>query len=404
MSNLKYLSLDIMKPTLDRSIIAQLPRLRNLQGLHVNGLSRFSPDDFQQIVSGCPFLRKMHFPRRVAWAEPSYLNILQNSKIREIRPWSYIGGYEEYKIEGQSYRYMLRVLEALTDLEEIDLHLHIFANGQEEAEEVRKQTELLPRVAELIAKQKCLKSFGLFQAGRNYEEVQNIASFNLANLLQTMPHLESLRLSSMLSTYDDAIIASIYRTIGSLTNLKRLLLDEIPITDSLKEVFSNSNLESLTLRRPSRLLFDNTQDLEDVIARLARLPKLSDLRLVISKELEFEQTTEGSPGLEWKRLSEAFDDRVRTSVVTTLGQLSKQLVRLELNGSWICDKFVCQMPCLPNLEALRLIPSLSRVVLYGEDISLRRLSTVAVLTYAQTCCPIIREPKFLRYHRLLEGK
>ena len=49
-----------------------------------------------------------------------------------------------------SYRYMLNVLEEIPDLKEIELHLHIFANGREEEEELRKQTELLPRVTELI--------------------------------------------------------------------------------------------------------------------------------------------------------------------------------------------------------------------------------------------------------------
>ena len=49
-----------------------------------------------------------------------------------------------------SYRYMLSVLEEIPDLKEIELHLHIFANGREEEEDLRKQTELLPRVTELI--------------------------------------------------------------------------------------------------------------------------------------------------------------------------------------------------------------------------------------------------------------
>ena len=63
-------------------------------------------------------------------------------------PWSRIlsGSYFYF-----SYRYMLNVLEEIPDLKEIELHLHIFANGREEEEELRKQTELLPRVAELIA-------------------------------------------------------------------------------------------------------------------------------------------------------------------------------------------------------------------------------------------------------------
>jgi len=36
-----------------------------------------------------------------------------------------------------------------------------------------------------------------------------------------------------------------------------------------------------------------------------------------------------------------------------------------------------------------------------ENIESRRLSTPAVLTFANTCCPVILEPKFLRYNKIL---
>ena len=38
----------------------------------------------------------------------------------------------------------------------------------------------------------------------------------------------------------------------------------------------------------------------------------------------------------------------------------------------------------------------------SENIESKRLSTTVVLSYAQTCCPVLLEPKFLRYHNLLE--
>ena len=38
----------------------------------------------------------------------------------------------------------------------------------------------------------------------------------------------------------------------------------------------------------------------------------------------------------------------------------------------------------------------------SENIASKRLSTKVVLSYAQTCCPVLLEPKFLRYHNLLE--
>ena len=49
-----------------------------------------------------------------------------------------------------------------------------------------------------------------------------------------------------------ATISSIYRTIGSMTKLNTLLLDEVPITDSLQDVFNNQSLKYLTLRRPRK--------------------------------------------------------------------------------------------------------------------------------------------------------
>ena len=52
------------------------------------------------------------------------------------------------------------------------------------------------------AKQKSLTHFHLAQGGRNFEEVHDISSLKLANLLCTMENLESLQLSSLLSTYD----------------------------------------------------------------------------------------------------------------------------------------------------------------------------------------------------------
>ena len=47
------------------------------------------------------------------WAEEKYLSILEKTKIKNIRPWAYIGGYEESFIEGQSFQLMLNVLERI---------------------------------------------------------------------------------------------------------------------------------------------------------------------------------------------------------------------------------------------------------------------------------------------------
>lgn len=157
--------------------------------------------------------------------------------------------------------------------------------------------------------------------------------------------------------------------------------------------------------------------MEAVLRKIGHLRNLEHLRLVISNDTEHAfanaNAAANNPGannqnqgeqwrLAYSAALEDFEGAIRKSVLEMLSNLANQLTRLELNGSWICDSLVIQMPCLPNLEALRLIPSQSRVVVYGENIASKRLSTTVVLSYAQTCCPVLLEPKFLRYHNLLE--
>ena len=207
-----------------------------------------------------------------------------------------------------------------------------------------------------------------------------------------------------------ATISSIYRTIGSMTKLNTLVLDEVPITDSLQDVFNNQSLKYLTLRRPrkrfnqareseqvsccmnktvfvsilkSKLNYGNTEDLEAVLRKIGHLRNLEHLRLVISNDTEHAFANENAAANNHaapamidaaeSRLAysnayskfENFEGTVRKTVLEMLSNLANQLTRLELNGSWICDSLVIQMPCLPNLEALRLIPAQSRVVVYG---------------------------------------
>ena len=83
----------------------------------------------------------MSSPNGSAWSPGSGLNSRPGEQIKMAK---YVIFFYF------SYRYMLNVLEEIPDLKEIELHLHIFANGREEEEELRKQTELLPRVTELI--------------------------------------------------------------------------------------------------------------------------------------------------------------------------------------------------------------------------------------------------------------
>ena len=120
--------------------------------------------------------------------------------------------------------------------------------------------------------------------------------------------------------------------------------------------------------------------MEAVLKKIGRLRNLEHLRLVISNDTEHAfananaaannpAANNQNQGEQWRLAYSAalenFEGAIRKSVLEMLSNLANQLTRLELNGSWICDSLVIQMPCLPNLEALRLIPAQSRVVVYG---------------------------------------
>ena len=133
----------------------------------------------------------------------------------------------------------------------------------------------------------------------------------------------------------------------------------------------------------SKLNYGNTEDLEAVLRKIGHLRNLEHLRLVISNDTEHAfananaaANNHAAPAMidaAESRLAysnayskfENFEETIRKTVLEMLANLANQLTRLELNGSWICDSLVIQMPCLPNLEALRLIPAQSRVVVYG---------------------------------------
>ena len=125
--------------------------------------------------------------------------------------------------------------------------------------------------------------------------------------------------------------------------------------------------------------------MEAVLRKIGHLRNLEHLRLVISDDTEQAfvnanaaannpaannpAANDQNQGEQWRLAYSAalenFEGAIRKSVLEMLSNLANQLTRLELNGSWICDSLVIQMPCLPNLEALRLIPAQSRVVVYG---------------------------------------
>ena len=96
------------------------------------------------------------------------------------------------------------------------------------------------------------------------------------------------------------------------------------------------------------------------------------------------------------------ENRLQRAVLTNcLAPLSNQIRDLTLEGGWVSDGLIVEMPVMSALEAMRLVPSLTRVVTYAENTESRRLSTAVVTQYATSCCPMIVEPKFLRYNKLL---
>ena len=70
-----------------------------------------------------------------------------------------------------------------------------------------------------------------------------------------------------------------------MTKLNTLLLDEVPITDTLQDVFNNQNLKYLTLRRP-RKRFNKAIESERKVGRLfpdgySRVGGENDLNVII---------------------------------------------------------------------------------------------------------------------------
>ena len=99
---------------------------------------------------------------------------------------------------------------------------------------------------------------------------------------------------------------------------------------------------------------------------------------------------------------EQLERRLQRSILKScLDPLSNQLKDMTLEGGWFSDGLIVEMPVMSALEAMRLVPCVTRVVTYTENTESRRLSTAVVLEYAKSCCPMIIEPKFLRYNQLL---
>lgn len=278
LNKLRYLSLDILKPNLGIKAIQQVTQLSNLQFLHLDG-AQMTTGDFAQIAQSCRFLTGFSFPLRTPWAEPGWLSVLAATKIRKIRPWSYIGGYDEYKIEGQCFELMFKVLEQMPDLSDIELHLVALSQEAAGQEEEKRQEALLPRLIRELSMQKNLKRFSLYHtAEKNH---MNISAINLTELVMNFAQLEEFSISSKLEDYSSFEIATFYRSLAELPKLTSLMLNDVPLVDGLQRAFGES-LEKLMLLRPTKLGNEESMAvLEETVGSIGALKRLHCLRISV---------------------------------------------------------------------------------------------------------------------------
>ena len=90
-----YLSFAYRAPLLSEKYVTHVTKLRRLTCIHIEDLENFGLDHFENIVNSCPFLVDFGFPRGTKWAEEDFLSCIAKSRVREISPWSYIGGETE---------------------------------------------------------------------------------------------------------------------------------------------------------------------------------------------------------------------------------------------------------------------------------------------------------------------
>ena len=140
--------------------------------------------DFQNITDSCRDLTGFSFPRRTPWAEEKYLSIIEKTKIKNIKPWAYIGGHEETFIEGQSFQLMLNVLERIPGLTDCELHLVSLSSQVQGQEEEKRQEALLPRLIKSLMTQKDLKRFAVYHSAEGQSQI-NISEINLSELVQS---------------------------------------------------------------------------------------------------------------------------------------------------------------------------------------------------------------------------
>ena len=276
--NLRYLSLDILKPNLGIIAMKQVTQLTNLQFLHLDGAT-MTPEDFETITASCRFLTGFSFPLRTPWAESKYLSLLAKTKIRKIRPWSYIGGYDQYKIEGQCFELMLDVLDQISDLTDVELHLVSLSQEHEGQEEEKRQEALLPKLVRALMLQKMLKRFTIYHTAESNHV--NIKAINLSELVLNFTELEEFSISSRLEDYSPFEITTFYRSLAELPKLNSLMLNDVPIHDGLQRAFNQKSLEKLMLLRPTKLDAESIEILEETVSSIGKLRNLNCLRISV---------------------------------------------------------------------------------------------------------------------------
>ena len=104
-----------------------------------------------------------------------------------------------------------------------------------------------------------------------------------------------------------------------MAHLKRLILNDVPITDGMEVIFTNRSLESVILLRPSKLGLDTLPIVESMFREIARLPSIVKLRVSISTE-----NTEVAKMHQFRELR----DRIREKMLNWTTVLSVFLILL----------------------------------------------------------------------------
>merc|ERR1712227_644191 len=119
----------------------------------------------------------------------------------------------------------------------------------------------------------------------------------------------------------------------------------------LNSAVSNPSIQKLMLVRPTQLYGETMEILETAVKAIGKLKKIDLLRLCILSE---RLITRIQNQLELI----SFEQNLQRCVVTEcLTPLSNRLKNLDLEGGWVSDGLVIEMPHMEFCETLRLVPA-----------------------------------------------